>query len=200
MEDGVRPYCLTEVTLYPLMRKEATERHARRTASAKGLLYVIRLSLWGRYDKEKNLVTPDARTQYLVPKRTIRVLLNNPPTLIPYTAKDGTQKLEMKYVFDSRDGDQLEFLDAKQEAAVMMAAAPKAVAAPAPVAVHTDPAIAAMQQQLAMLTAALLKGSGNVMPAPNPAESTMVVTEAADYSPDVATMAQEVGDVDPFAA
>ena len=188
--DGPLPYCFTEVTLYPLMRQETKDKHAKRTEAAHGLLYVIRVILWGTYDKERNIVVPDKRSQYMVPTRTIRALFNNPPTLIPYTANDGSQKIEMKFTFDWRLGDQIEFLDAKQEMATKIAEADTAIAqasnktaAPVP-----DPAI--LQQQMTAIMEAF-KAAGLVLPAPNPAEVGM------DDCPSDEVMAQEVV-TDPF--
>lgn len=198
VEGGARPYCFTEVTLYPMMRKESKERHAKRTEAAKGLLYVLRMTLWGRYDKERNVVEPDPRTQYLVPKRTIRVTFNNPPTVIPYTAKDQTTKLEWKYTFDSRDGDQIEFLDAKQTAETAMAATTSVSNNTTIDPVKVDPVLASMQKQLDDLKAAAA-AQGGVLPAPNPAESSMSMDSPEDYQPDAETMAQEVN-TDPFAS
>ncbi len=186
--EGPRKYCFTEVTLYPLMRQEAKDRHAKRTEAAKGLLYVIRMTLWGRYDKERDVVQPDPRTQYLVPKRVIRVLFNNPPTLIPYTANDQTTKVEMKFTFDIRDGDQVEFLDEKQTATALM----EGTKTPTPTEAPT-PELEALQQQMANMVEAFKK----VMPAPDPSDAGMTLTDESDYKPDGATMAQEVS-TDPF--
>jgi hypothetical protein len=183
------------VTLYPKLRKEDKDAHAARTKAAKGLLYTIRIILWGRYDKNRNIVEPDARTRYLVPKRTIRVALYKPPTIIPFTAKDGTQKLEMKYVFDARGGDQLEFLDEKQEAADMMASA-ETKAPPSPATNNaTSTEMMAIQNTLNQLMQAFTQ-AGGVLPAPDPSESSMIMSDKDDYTPDDETMAIE--SFDPF--
>jgi hypothetical protein len=105
----------------------------------------------------------------------------------------------MKYTFDGRDGDQIEFLDAKQTANADMAGAQAPTPTPAnvnPAAV--DPALASMQKQLNDLTAALV-ASGKVLPAPDPADASMTLTNEADYSPDKATIEQEET-TDPFAS
>jgi len=191
-ETGPIPYCFTEVTLYPLLRKEVKDKHAARTASAKGVLYVIRMTLWGRYDTERGVLEPDGRTQYLVPKRTIRVEFNNPPTLIPYTANDKSTKIEMKYVFDGRAGDQIEFLDAKQTATASMAGAeavtPVNTALP-------NASVAVIQEQFGQLMK--MMQAGGVLPAPNPADASMSMDEPEDYQPDNGTVAQEET-LDPF--
>jgi len=197
-ESGARPYCLTEVTLYPKMRKEDKDAHATRTKAAKGLLYTFRVILWGRYDKERNVVEPDARTRYLVPKRTIRVALYNPPTLIPFTAKDGTQKIEMKYVFSAKSGDQIELLDEKQESSEMMAGA-KTKETPTQTNTSTPVDMSAVQAQLNTLMEAF-KQAGGVLPAPNPEKAAMTMSGAEDYVPNAETMAAEVGTNDPFLA
>jgi len=199
-DEGPRPYCFTEVTLYPMMRQEAKDRHAKRTVAAKGLLYVIRMVLWGHYDKERSVVLPDNRVPYLVPKRTIRVLFNSPQQLLPFTANDGSQKIEMKYTFDGRDGDQIEFLDAKQTAQANMEGAKTPIPTPEPVVAPT-PDMAALAAQI---TAQVLKQlgavkTGSALPAPNPADSGMSEATAADYVPDAETIAAEVV-TDPFAA
>jgi len=193
-ESGPIPYCFTEVTLYPLMRKETRERHAKRTEAAKGLLYTLRMVLWGHMDKETGVAVPDNRTQYLVPKRTIRVEFNNPPQLLPYTASDKSTKVEMKYTFDARDGDQIEFLDAKQTSATMLVEANPAPAAnPAPNPQDT----AGLLAQLTSLTQALQ--ANGVLPAPNPAEASMSMDQPEDYQPSEDVRAEEES-LDPFSA
>lgn len=121
-ENGPRPYCFSEVTLYPLLQKEVKDRHEKRLKVAGGLITVIRVVLWGKYSQENNTLQPDPRVRYLAPKRTVRVLFNTPPLPKAYTAKDGSTKLELKYTFDGRHGDQFEFLDSKQEATAHMEA------------------------------------------------------------------------------
>jgi len=198
-EEGPRPYCFTEVTLYPMMRQEAKDRHAKRTAAAKGLLYIIRMVLWGHYDKERNIVLPDARVPYLVPKRTIRVLFNNPHQLLPFTANDGSQKIEMKYTFDGREGDQVEFLDAKQTAQANMDGAKTPIPTPEPVvAPTTDMAALAAQITVQVLQQLGAVKAGSVLPAPNPTEAGMSEATASDYVPDAETVTQEVKDDCPF--
>lgn len=193
-DTGPRPYCFTEVTLYPMMRQEMKDKHAKRTTASKGLLYTLRMTVWGTYDKERDIVLPDKRTQYLVPKRTIRVLFNNPPTLIPFTANDKSQKVEMKFTFDGHSGDQIEFLDAKQTADASMAGAepptPEPTKAPVPNA-------AVLQQQIADLLQ-VFQTVGNVLPAPDPEDKGVTLTDASDYAPSEEVVAQEVN-TDPFA-
>jgi len=192
-DDGPQAYCFTEVTLYPLMRQEMKDRHAKRTVAAKGMLYVIRMILWGHYDKERNIVLPDKRSQYMVPTRTIRVLFNNPPTLIPYTAKDGSQRVEMKFTFDGHNGDQVEFLDAKQEMAVETAEADTAIANVASKTAAPTPDPAVLQQQMAAILATF-QTAGLMIPTPNHTDSGV---DKEDYSPSDEAMAQEVT-TDPF--
>lgn len=196
-ESGPRPYCFTEVTLYPMMRQEAKDKHSKRTAASKGLLFTIRMTLWGRYDKVSHEVQPDARTRYLVPKRTIRVLFNNPPTLLPFIAKaDGSQRIELKYTFDSHDGDQIEFLDAKQTADANIAGAKTPTPTPDPVLPAPTPEVAVLQQQMtAILTA--LQGTSGVLPAPDPTKRGTTLTDADDYEPNNETVSREVS-TDPF--
>jgi len=194
-DEGPRPYCFTEVTLYPMMRQESKARHAKRTAAAKGLLYTIRMTLWGHYDKERNVVLPDNRVQYLVPKRTIRTLFNSPPQLLPFTAKDKSQKIEMKYTFDGREGDQIEFLDAKQTAQAEMDGAKSPTPTPETAAAPT-PDVAALTAQMGQMMA-LLKQAGGVLPAPDPANSGASDSSTEEYAPDAKTLDFEVS-TDPF--
>lgn len=197
-DSGPVPYCFTEVTLYPKMPKAMQDLHVKRTEASKSLFYTIRMILWGRVDKDLGVAVPDKRSMYLVPKRTIRVVFNNPPQLKPFTAGDQSTKVEMKYTFDSRDGDQIEFLDSKQEMQLEAPAAETKVAeSPAPTIdpIKVDPVLASMKAQLDTLTAALNK----VLPAPNPADSAMSMDSPEDYQPDAETLAQEVN-TDPFAA
>lgn len=197
-DEGPKQYCLTELTLYPKLPERVKKVHLARTKSAKGLLYTIRVVLWGRYDKERNVVEPDARTRYLVPKRTIRVALYDPPVPIPFTAKDGTQKLEMHYVFSDRSGDQIEFLDEKQESSEMMAGA-KTKETPTQTNTSTPVDMSAVQAQLNTLMEAF-KQAGGVLPAPNPENAAMTMSGAEDYVPNAETMAAEVETNDPFLA
>ena len=199
-DEGPRPYCFTEVTLYPMMRQETKDSHAKRTAAAKGLLYIIRMVLWGHYDKERNVVLPDNRVPYLVPKRTIRATFNNPHQLLPFTAKDGSQKIEMKYTFDGRDGDQIEFLDAKQTAQAEMDGAKSPIPTPEPVMAPTTDMVALATQITAQVLQQLgAVKTGSTLPAPNPANAGMSEATASDYVPDAETIAAEVI-TDPFAA
>ena len=196
-DEGPRPYCFTEVTLYPMMRQEAKDRHAKRTVAAKGLLYVIRMVLWGHYDKERSVVLPDNRVPYLVPKRTIRVLFNSPQQLLPFTANDGSQKIEMKYTFDGRDGDQIEFLDAKQTAQANMEGAKTPTPTPEPVVAPTPDLVALITSQVLKQFTETVK-AGGILPAPNPTEAGMSEATASDYVPDAETIAAEVKNDCPF--
>jgi len=127
-------YCITEVTLYPLHRQSMADDLVKRTTATNGLLYTYRLSLFGRYDKATDTVTPDNRTRYLVPKRVILVECNDFPVLKPYfSVQANAQKIEIKYVFNKRLGDDIRFIDDKQEAQQYIKAAEAEKARPSAV-------------------------------------------------------------------
>jgi len=204
-DEGPKRYCLTELTLYPKLPERVKKLHLDRTKSAKGLLYTIRVVLWGHYDKERNVMEPDARTRYLVPKRTIRVALYDPPVPIPFTAKDGTQKLEMHYVFSDRSGDQIEFLDDKQEATEMMKSAnqDQKVANTdnkVPTKVPTDVNNVQITPEMLTKVMAAIQQLGSVLPAPDPSEAKMTMTDADDYvsKNQSRPLTTDVGAIDPF--
>lgn len=177
-KDGsVRPYLMTEVTLYPLMRQDDRQDFEARTERAKGLGHLeIKMVLWGRYDKETNTVVPDARTQYLVPKRTVRVEFNTPPILRPYVSQknNGQQRVEFKYALNSNRGDELEFLDSKQTAETMQNEAQSGLnarkaEASANGATNTNPNPAQLAQQFAALLEQASKMG--IMPGNTPAQT-----------------------------
>jgi len=113
-DKGPIPFCLTEVTFYPMLPQEVKDSYAAKMQAAGGLPAVHRFVLYGYFDGPTNTLNPDARTRYLVPKRTIRLEFNTPPQYRPFTGKNG-DGLEIKFVFSRRYGDEIEFLDAKQE-------------------------------------------------------------------------------------
>ena len=109
-------YCITEVTLYPLHTDDMMNNLIKRTKAAGGLMYTYRLSLFGHYDKATDTVTPDNRTRYLVPKRVIRLELNDfPVKKLYFSTRMQAQMIEVKYVFNDGLKDELEFCDDKQE-------------------------------------------------------------------------------------
>lgn len=196
-ENGIRQYCFTEVTIYPLLQSDVKEAHKKRLAAANGLETVYRIVLWGKYDQTTNTLQPDARVRYLVPKRTIRVLLNTPPLPKLFQGNDKSTKLELKYTFDARRGDQFQFLDSKQEATTHMEATTPTTPAQEVVTVVQDDVVKNLASQLAILTqqfAELTKPVNN-KPAPVPSE------ESLNYDPSddcVDEMEMDFEDVIPF--
>lgn len=123
-EKGPVPYCFTEVTFYPMYPQDLKDSYAAKMKAAGGVPSVHRFVLYGYYDAQTNTLNPDARTRYLVPKRTIRLEFNTIPQYRPFQGKDGAG-LEIKFVFSKKYGDEIEFLDAKQEFALNQANASK---------------------------------------------------------------------------
>jgi len=155
----------------------------KRTQAANGLLYEYRLTLWGRYDKERHTAFPDKRTQYLVPKRTIRLELNDFPVMKLFTTREGTQKIEKKFVFQAHLGDQLEFMDTKQEADHFMAAAAVESAHGAtvePPAPSVNLQIAELQKMMLTISKRLLNMPGGSLPVPDQNTTTLSASDTIE--------------------
>lgn len=114
--ESPRPYLMTEVHVYPQERQQFRDEHKSRSAAAGGLEFEIRFILWGRYDKDSQTTHPDKRVQWLIPKRLIHLEFNTRPIVRPFhSTRDSIQKLELKYHFNNRAGDNLRFLDYPEE-------------------------------------------------------------------------------------
>ncbi len=146
-EKGQIPFCLTEVTFYPMLPQEVKDSYAAKMKAAKGLPMIHRFVLYGYYDGETNTLNPDARTRYLVPKRTIRLEFNTTPLYHPFEGKEGTG-LEIKFVFSRKYGDEIEFLDAKQEFDINQRNASKDKPGPLGKAMETGFDAAAMERMM----------------------------------------------------
>ena len=192
-QQGVRPQCLTELVIYPVMRPADEKQWEERTAKAGGLKYQIRVSLWGRYDAERQVAYPDKRVQYMQPKRLIRIELNTKPIFRPYTSQkeNGAQMIEVKYEFNHNRGDQIEFLDPKQASDELMTNA-HAVTSPQQQPINNAPAaqpaatgdaakLDSMMQEIVALRAKL---SGNPTPAPAAPQDAELMKAAAQSPPD----------------
>lgn len=123
---GLRPYCFTEVTIYPIMDEKGQKAYVDKVQKSKALGFMVRLKLWGHYDEANNIVLPDNRTKYLTPKKQILVETNNPPIYNLFTTKE--KKTVVQILHEITHGDRITFVGAKDNTAV---AAPAQVA-PAP--------------------------------------------------------------------
>lgn len=182
-EGVVRPYCITEVTLYPQMPEDVTNQQSSRTDKAKGIMPIIRMSLWGRYNKDNNTVVPDPRTQYLVPKRLVRTLFNTPPVFTTFTTKGKVTKLEQKYVFDHRKGDQIEFLDYMDKHNTAAAPAIKEVQTADNIVISAKELDRIIAQKVGLLTAASTGDAGIDALQERPAEVNHTVIADMDVLP-----------------
>lgn len=132
---GVRPYCFTEVVIYPIMSEAYQKAYVDKVQKSKALGFSIRLKLWGHYDETNNIVLPDNRTKYLTPKKEILVEINNPPIYSLFTTKE--HKTVIQILHEIAHGDSIRFVGAKDNTAV---AAPAQVApAPKPAEVKQAP-------------------------------------------------------------
>jgi hypothetical protein len=117
-EKGPRPYCFTEVTLYPVMSQDIRQRYAAHREKAKGLPWIIRMKLWGKYDEKNNIVVPDRRTPWLTQKKEVRVLFQTPPIYTLFESKEHGTSLQILYTV--KRGDDVQFLGPKEYSANAM--------------------------------------------------------------------------------
>lgn len=183
-DKGQIPFCLTEVTFYPMLPQDVKDSYAAKMKAAGGLPSVHRFVLYGYFDAQTNTLNPDARTRYLVPKRTIRLEFNTTPQYRPFTGKNG-DGLEIKFVFSRRYGDEIEFLDAKQEFEINQtnASPDKKATAPAanlPAIDMNNPMMAMMAQFMQMMApqaAAAMKANAAATAAVKSAPQPDAITE-----------------------
>lgn len=194
-EKGIRPYCFTEVTIYPIMPEKIQKAYMEGIKKSKSLIPVFRLKIWGKYDEANNIVVPDGITPYLTPKRQIILKSNMVPDFgEPFETKHG-RAIQILYVIKRWMGDSITLVGAKEgttmamdNAAALSAPAPKQ--APVPTLLVTqgcteDEELAKLELEIAEKKLKLLNMTKKAVPAPAsaPAPITKQAT-TTDYTYD----------------
>lgn len=160
--NGVRPYCFTEVTLYPVMPEKIKTTYMSKLQKSKSLGFIVKLKLWGHYDEATKTALPDNRTAYLTPKREVLVETNNPPLYSVFHTREGVPMLQILHEFGY--GDKITYLGYKdnynvEETTRQTLIPPAPVAAPIPVSQPTNTDLEgqlnALQAQLKALMATI---------------------------------------------
>ena len=112
-EKGYRPYCWTEVTIYPQLPEKVSTRYAEQLNKSKALGTAIRFKIWGRYDEAQGIAYPDNVVPHL-DGRQIMVEFNSPPTHTPFATKDHVQCIEVAFELRRAEGDRVELLGHKK--------------------------------------------------------------------------------------
>lgn len=102
-DKGPRPYCFTEVTIYPVMPEKFKTAYADKLQKSKSLPWLVRLKLWGHYDEVNKIVTPNGRTPYLTPKKEILVKTNTPPLYSIFHTKEQVPILQILHEIGKND-------------------------------------------------------------------------------------------------